>query len=126
MPSSGMRGRKPSSFNETVYLVLKSGFLSRVHRHEDDLSIILYGHGEDWLIDSGLYRYQEDDPLRRDMRSAPAHNIAIVDDVPQIRGAEGVGRSRIESFRLQDGTCVGDRLPRTVSRLSSASQTGLF
>src|SRR5678810_1461646 len=56
--------KQGDSFKQTVYLALKAGFLSANHRHQDDLSILLYGYGEDWLIDSGLYRYQENDPIR--------------------------------------------------------------
>lgn len=90
--------READNFSQTVYLVFKSGFLSAGHRHEDDLSILLYGHGEDWLVDSGLYRYQRNDPIRQFVVSAPAHNLAVVDDVRQRRGSDGFAKSRIESF----------------------------
>jgi len=92
------RWRKGSEFNQTVYLALKAGFLSTNHRHQDDLSILLYGYGEDWLIDSGLYRYQEDDPIRRHVESAPAHNLAIVDDVMPLGSVEGRTKTRIDSY----------------------------
>ena len=90
--------RTGKDFDQTVYLALKAGFLSTDHRHQDDLSILLYGYAEDWLIDSGLFRYQENDPMRLYVRSAPAHNLAIVDDVSQIASEDGRAKSRIDSF----------------------------
>lgn len=61
-----------------VHLVMKSGFLSKYHRHDDDLNILLQGHGEHWLIDSGLYRHNQTDPARVYMRSALAHNVPYI------------------------------------------------
>jgi hypothetical protein len=94
--------REDKDFDQTIYLALKSGFLSSSHRHQDDLSILLYGYGEDWLIDSGLYRYQENDPRRLFVRSAPAHNLATVDEVKQIFSDAGRNKSRIDSFTTSD------------------------
>lgn len=60
---------------DTVHLVLKSGHLSHYHRQDDDLSLVLYAHGGDWLIDAGLYRYEEKEDLRKFVRSDAAHNL---------------------------------------------------
>lgn len=57
------------------HLVLKSGHLSEYHRHDDDNSFVVHAGGRDWLIDSGLYRHDETDPLRKYVRSAAAHNL---------------------------------------------------
>ena len=94
--------KQGDSFKQTVYLALKAGFLSANHRHQDDLSILLYGYGEDWLIDSGLYRYQENDPMRLYVKSAEAHNLATVDEVTQICTEDGRTKCRIDSFVTRD------------------------
>jgi hypothetical protein len=59
------------------HMVFRSGFRSRYHRHDDDLSLVLYC-GEDWLVDSGAYSYSERDPVRRYMRSKWAHNVPVL------------------------------------------------
>lgn len=67
------KGQGASAF----HLILRCGFRSRYHRHDDDLGLILYC-GEDWLIDSGAYNYAEQDPVRKYMRSKWAHNVPVV------------------------------------------------
>ena len=68
----------PGQVRDAFHLVFRCGYRSRYHRHDDDLSLVLYCGGEDWLIDSGAYRYAEQDPLRRYMRSKWAHNVPVV------------------------------------------------
>ena len=87
-----------SDFAQTIYLALKAGFLSTVHKHNDDLSFVLYGYGEDWIIDSGLFRYQSDDPFRRYALSNKAHNVVLVDDLEESQDEGDVGRSHIDAF----------------------------
>jgi hypothetical protein len=64
-----------------THIVMKCGFLSRYHRQDDDLTILLHALGEDWLIDSGLYNHNQKDPVRIFMRSALAHNIPYLQGV---------------------------------------------
>lgn len=62
---------------EAFHLVFRCGFRSMYHRHDDDLSLVLYC-GEDWLLDSGPYNYSEQTPLRRYLRSKWAHNVPVI------------------------------------------------
>lgn len=68
----------PGQGRNAFHLLFRCGYRSRYHRHDDDLGLVLYCGGEDWLIDSGAYRYAEQDPLRRYMRSKWAHNVPVV------------------------------------------------
>lgn len=68
----------PGQARDAFHLVFRCGYRSRYHRHDDDLNLVLYCGGEDWLIDSGIYRYAEQDPLRLYMRSKWAHNVPVV------------------------------------------------
>lgn len=67
-----------SKFNQIAQLTLKAGCLSRYHHQNDESNILLYAYGEDWLIDSGLYNYINNDPIRKYMRGRTAHNIPIM------------------------------------------------
>lgn len=62
--------------NTATQLILKCGFLAIGHRHNDDGNILLYGLGEDWLIDTGIYGYKYD-KYRKYATSASAHNISF-------------------------------------------------
>jgi len=62
--------------NTAMHLVLKCGFLSKGHRQNDDGNVLLYGMGEDWLIDAGLYGFTAG--LYRSYTSRPsAHNLSF-------------------------------------------------
>lgn len=89
------------SISDSTHLILKSGFLSRYHRHDDDTSIVLYAHGEDWLIDSGLYKYEENDPYRRYMRSSIAHNLSVPYGIVASRNIVRV-RSKLKAITVSD------------------------
>lgn len=62
--------------NTATHLIMKCGYLANGHRHDDDGNILLYGFGEDWLIDSGMYGYKRDE-YRTYARSAVAHNLSL-------------------------------------------------
>lgn len=66
-------------FRQAMHLVFKAGALSNYHRQQDDGSLVLYAFGEDWLIDSGLYNYDEKSPIRQYMRARAAHNVWVLD-----------------------------------------------
>jgi hypothetical protein len=73
------------TFEQTLHLLFKCGFLSHYHRHDDDLSIVLYALGEDWLVDSGLYAHNDQDLLRQYMRGAHAHNLPVPHKAKSLR-----------------------------------------
>ena len=86
------------NFEKSFYLLFKSAYLSAYHRHDDDLSFVMSYMGEDWIIDSGLYSYDEKDPFRQYVRDARAYNVVVVDDLAQPRGWKNLGKSRIDGF----------------------------
>ncbi len=84
-PQSGyavFRDRWPSKgdFSNAFHLITKVGCSSRYHHQQDEGHISLYAGGEDWLIDSGLYNYVNNDPVRKYMRSRLAHNVPIIEN----------------------------------------------
>lgn len=69
--------RTRKDFVNAVHCVMTCGFLSTYHRHDDDLSFVLMAAGVDWLVDGGLYNYQQGDRQRLHARSARAHNLSM-------------------------------------------------
>lgn len=69
-----------SNFEQSTWLLFKSGYLSSTHKHADDLSLLLYSKGHDIFIDPGMYNYMVGDPLHDYLNSSLAHNTVTVDD----------------------------------------------
>lgn len=67
------------SFDQTVYVGFVAAVFSRAHKHCDDLSVLLDGYGERWLVDSGFFSYGRDDPFHLYALSPSAHNLVEVD-----------------------------------------------
>ena len=65
-------------YQKAFHLIAKVGCSSRYHHQQDEGHISLYAGGEDWLIDSGLYNYINNDPVRKYMRGRPGHNVPII------------------------------------------------
>ncbi|QPF37856.1 heparinase II/III family protein [Acinetobacter sp. TTH0-4] len=88
------------NFTDAVYLTFKASFHSNYHRHDDDLSITLYAYGEDWLIDGGIYKYDERNPHRRYIRSHLSHNLFSPNNVKALRSKSG--RHLVELQKMND------------------------
>lgn len=65
-------------FTDSMHLIFKAGCLSQYHHQQDENNFVLYAFGEDWIIDSGLYNYINQDPIRHYIRRRQAHNIPII------------------------------------------------
>jgi hypothetical protein len=100
-----LRPRDPDT-----YVLFKCNAFEYTHAQRDALSFVLYGHGQSWLIDSGLYNYEEKDPARQYMRSARAHNVVLVDDVDHGFGQTALVAS--EHTAQADSAAARHELPR--------------
>lgn len=65
---------------DSSWLYFKSGYMSKTHKHKDDLSLNLYMNSHDILIDSGKYGYNLKDPIRKYIVSPQAHSTAYYKD----------------------------------------------
>lgn len=65
--------------SKSTWLSFKSGYLSKTHKHKDDLSINLFMNGYDVFIDSGKYSYKTSDPIRKYLVSPEAHNTIYIE-----------------------------------------------
>ncbi|MGI6003922.1 MAG: heparinase II/III domain-containing protein [Christensenellales bacterium] len=87
---------KQDNFEQATWLSLKAGFVTRVHKHHDDLSICLYSKGYDIFVDSGMCGYMPKDKYKDYMESIPAHTtIGIRDKAYSIASGNG------EKFKIQ-------------------------
>lgn len=68
-----------SGFKNSTWLMFKAGYTSRSHKHNDDLSFMLYTKGHDVFVDCGWYNYVWGNKFRKYLVSANAHNTIVVD-----------------------------------------------
>lgn len=69
----------------TRYLIFDAGPYGGYHGHEDKLSIELYAFGQPFIVDSGSYTYDREDPYRSYFVGSQGHNTVLVDEMSQIR-----------------------------------------
>ncbi len=89
-------------FEMGVFTLITAAFNSITHKHRDDLAVAIYGYGEDWLVDAGLYKYDETDPLQKYARSARAHNTVSIDQTDFPITESLVGSTTITRYQLTD------------------------
>jgi hypothetical protein len=87
--------------NKATQLIMKCGYLSNAHRHDDDGNLLLYGLGEDWLIDSGRYGYKKD-KYRRYAIGPTAHNLSMPFDYEVNRDLERRFRKHEDTWGITD------------------------
>lgn len=61
------------------YLYFKCGYLSKTHKHFDDLSLNLMLEGNDIFVDAGKYGYSKKDPIRQYILSPEAHTVPLIE-----------------------------------------------
>ena len=69
---------KVGQYSNDSHLVCKAGNISQYHNQQDDGSLVFYGRGEHWLVDSGMFNHNRHTPTRKYMRSRQAHNVVHV------------------------------------------------
>lgn len=95
--------RNQWNYNEdTVQLLFYSTFHTKTHKHHDDLSIILFGHGQALLTDAGKYDFNYDRPERQFAISSRAHNSVVADDMDTNISPINVGKSGLTSYYFAD------------------------
>lgn len=86
--------------DKDLWLGIKSGYVGGMaHKHEDDLSFVLFALGKDIFLDPGMYNYEKTDPYRKYFVSANAHNTIIVDDQSFSTSLINDSRSGIVSWK---------------------------
>lgn len=86
----------PESFSQSTWISLKAGFVTRTHKHQDDLSICLYSKGYDIFVDAGMYNFIPKNPYKEYMESIPAHTTIGIIDTPY-----SIAKGNGEKFAIQ-------------------------
>jgi hypothetical protein len=84
------------SFSNATWLSLKAGYITRVHKHKDDLSICLYSKGYDIFVDSGMCGYMPKDKFKDYMESVPAHSTVGIKGI-----SYSIASGNNELFKVQ-------------------------
>ncbi len=90
-----------SEFLDTTYLFFQSAFHSRIHKHADDLGLVLYSHGEDIFVGPGVYAY-DDSKYRQYVTSAQAQNTLTVAGGSYAISSDNVGKAGIVAHSLEE------------------------
>ncbi len=81
---------EPAYYHQSTWVSLKAGYATRIHKHQDDLSVCLYSKGYDIFIDAGLFNYMPGNKYKTYMESIPAHTtIGIVENSYSIAKVNG-------------------------------------
>jgi len=82
---------------DTTQIMMYSGFHSRVHKHYDDLSFLLFNKGLPLITEGGKYNYEYQTLERQYIVSPYAHNSVMVDEKPANIFAQNVEKSGLLS-----------------------------
>ncbi|BAO94064.1 heparinase II/III domain-containing protein [Caballeronia insecticola] len=85
----------PEKREQQTYAVMCAGHHGDYHKHQDDLSVLLYA-GEWILYESGPYGYDYAHPLSKHGYSAAAHSTLMLDD---LQPSAETGRVALEESR---------------------------
>ncbi|WP_176461873.1 heparinase II/III family protein [Anaeromicrobium sediminis] len=98
----GYASFKDFSKGRNTHLIFSSAFHSRVHKHHDDLSLILYKDNTPILIDSGRYNYNYNENERKYVVSSYAHNTVVVDEKNTDIKRLNIKKSGLKSYYIDD------------------------
>lgn len=89
-------------FADAVSLMMTAGFHNTAHKHQDDLSIDLYGYGRDFIVETGRFGYTNL-PERNQAIHVNAHNTINTGTRQLTLHASTLGKSGILSVEETDG-----------------------
>jgi len=87
-----------------MHMTLRGGGMKFSHRHIDDLSLTLWVHGKDFVVDGGLYNYDIQDKLRRWFISSRSHSGFYLESAGDVRYANFSSPSAMSRFNSMHGT----------------------
>lgn len=98
----GRSSWEESDYSAATWTMFKAGYLSKTHKHADDISFMLYSKGYDVLVDPGWYNYMNGNKYRDYFVSAKSHNTLIVDGKTYSPTVENNYKTGIFSYNIGD------------------------
>lgn len=89
-------------FADAVSLMMTAGFHNTAHKHQDDLSIDLYGYGRDFVVETGRFGYTTL-PQRNQAIHVNAHNTVNTGLRQLTLHPSTIGKSGILSVKESEG-----------------------
>ena len=86
----------------STWMMFKSGYVSKTHKHADDNSFMLYSKGYDIFVDPGWYNYMTGNFYRDYFVSSNAHNTVIVDGKTYSPTAENSSKVGIYEYEQNE------------------------
>jgi|GEM_PF-1967656 Heparinase II/III-like protein. len=91
------------NYTDNTWMMFKSGYSSKTHKHADDNSFMLYSKGSDIFVDTGWYNYSSGSRYRDYFISSLAHNTVIVDGKTYSATAENSYKTGIFDYGRENG-----------------------
>ncbi|TCI27147.1 heparinase [Exiguobacterium sp. SH5S13] len=89
-------------FADAISLMMTAGFHNTAHKHQDDLSIDLYGYGRDFIVETGRFGYTTL-PQRNAAVHVNAHNTVNTGTRQLTLHPSTIGKSGIVSVEETEG-----------------------
>lgn len=70
------------NYSDSTWISIKAGYTTRIHKHQDDMSVCLYSKGYDIFIDPGMYNYEYKNPIKDYIESQSAHTTVAIRNMP--------------------------------------------
>lgn len=91
------------NYPNSTWMMFKSGYSAKTHKHADDNSFMLYSKGKDIFVDTGWYNYNFGNWYRDYFVSARAHNSVVVDGKSYSPTAENSSNVGIFDYGKKEG-----------------------
>ena len=101
-PVGGKVAMRSDWSEKALYLHMNNDRARKSHGHIDDLSVVVFAHGKNLIVDPGYYT-QAENPIRYWLLYTRAHNTVTVNDTHQSRDEENPLPGVISDWETNNG-----------------------
>lgn len=96
----GKKTKFNNSFQNQTQVIFDAGPYRTDHSDLDALSFNLYSNGRTLITDTGLYSYEDENPLKNYFHGTRGHNTVMVDGKNQRTGAPSQGTLKVDGKKV--------------------------
>ncbi|BAV22188.1 hypothetical protein CGBL_0104400 [Corynebacterium glutamicum] len=120
LPKAGYAVARGNHLDSSFVLILFATDKVLTHKHNDDLSIVFFFDGIEWLIDPSFYSHEYDAPIPAYLRGPNAHNALILPEAQYSIAPDHCyveGNSTLDQFHVAAShtAAVDALIQRTIS-----------